>query len=121
DGEGGAGAAEGEVLVLAGRLGRDDLDDRGVHLEVIEVDGGHTVLAREEAGDLLVTHVAQADESLPELAPVHLLMAEGFLKLLRSDHVLLQQQFAELDRHVWSRNPYVVCRSEEHTSELQSR
>src|SRR5207247_610987 len=78
-GGGGAGRAQGEDVVLRGGLGRDDLDDRRVHLEVIEVDGGHTVLAREEAGDLLVAHVAQADESLPELAAVHLLMTEGFL------------------------------------------
>jgi hypothetical protein len=99
DGERRPGPREGQHLVLAGRLRGDDLDDRRIDLEVVEVDRGHAVLAGEEAGDLLVLHEAEGDKRLAELAPVHLLMVEGVLKLLRSDHVLLQQQLTKSDGH----------------------
>ena len=105
DGQGRPGPAQGKDLVLAGRFGRDDLDDRGIHLEVVQVDRGDAVLPGEEARDLLVLDIAQGDEGLPKLSPVHLLVAERFLELLRSHHVLLEQQFAELDGHsVYLRN-----------------
>ena len=71
----------------------------GIHLEVLEVDRRHAVLAREQAGDLLVADVAEGHEGLAELPAVHLLVAERLLELLRSDHVLLEQQLAELDGH----------------------
>jgi hypothetical protein len=66
---------------------------------MLEVDRRDPVLAREQAGDLLVLDEPQADEGLPELASARLLMVQRVLKLLRGNHVLLQQQFSEFDRH----------------------
>ena len=65
-----AGARERQDLVLPRRLGRDDLDDRGVDLEVVEVDRGHAVLPREQARDLLVLDEARGStKALPSLPP----------------------------------------------------
>ncbi len=93
------GAGERQDLVLPRRLGRDDLDDRGVHLEVVEVDRRDAVLPRQQARDLLVLDEPQADEGLAELAPAHLLVVQRVLELLRGNHVLLQQQLSEFDGH----------------------
>ena len=100
DREGGSRAGERQDLVLPRGLRGDDLDDGRVDLEVLEVDGRDTILAGQEAGDLLVPDVTQGDERLSELAPVHLLVGKGLLELLRGDHVLLQQQLTELDGHI---------------------
>ena len=94
-----AGARQRQHLVLPSGLGRDDLDDRRVHLEVVEVDRGNAVLPGQQARDLLVLDEAEGHERLPELAAAHLLVIESFLKLLRSHHVLLQQQLSEFDWH----------------------
>ena len=95
-----AGAGQRQYLVLPARLGGNDLDDRRVDLEVVEVDGGHAVLAGQEAGDLLVLHVAERDERLAQLAPGSSSGGEGLLELLRRDHALFEQQFLELYGHM---------------------
>ncbi len=99
DRERGSRTRQRKNLVLSRRLGRNDLDDGRVHLEVLEVDGGNAILPRQQARDLLVADVTEGDEGLAELATAGSLVSERLLELLRSHHVLLQQQFAELDRH----------------------
>ncbi len=88
--------ARGKHDVLARELGGNGLDDDGIDLEVIEVDGRHPVLAREETRDLLVAHVAEGDEGAPELAAVALLMSESSIDLLAGDEVLLLKELTEL-------------------------
>ena len=99
DGERGPGTRERQDLVLARRLGGDDLDDGGVHLEVVEVDRRDAILARKQARDLFVLDEPQADEGLPDLASALLRVVQRVLELLRGNHVLLQQQLTESDGH----------------------
>ena len=94
-----AGAAERDDLVLLRGLGRDQLDDRGIDLELRQIDRGHAVLLGEQSGDLLVLDEAELDEIEAELAAVGLLIVQRLLQLGRSDALLLQQQLADADRH----------------------
>ena len=89
----------GRTWYFRRRLGGDDLDDGGVHLEVVEVDRRDAVLAREQAGDLLVLDEPEADDGLPDLAPAAPRVVQSVLELLGRNHVLLQQQLSEPDGH----------------------
>ena len=89
----------GTIWYLLRGLGRDQLDDRRVDLELREVDRRNAVLLAEERGDLLVLDEAQLDEVVAELAPVGLLMVQGLLELLGGDPLLLEEEFANADGH----------------------
>ena len=54
DGERCTYAAERENLVALRGFVRDQLDDGGIDFEIGKINGGHTVLARQEVGDVLV-------------------------------------------------------------------
>ena len=94
-----AGAADRDDLVLLGGLGRNQLEDRGVDVELGEVDEGNAVLAAEERGDLLVLDHPQLDEGHPQLAAVGLLMVQGLLQLGGGDALFAEQEFAEPNSH----------------------
>ena len=87
-------AAERDDLVLLRGLGRDQLDDRRVDLELREVDRRDAVLLAEERGDLLVLDEAELDEVEAELAAVGLLVVQRLLQLRRRDALLFEQQLA---------------------------
>ena len=74
-----AGAAERDDLVLLRGLGRNELDDREVDLELREVDRRDAVLLAEKGGDFLVLHEAHLDQVVAELPPVGLLVGQGLL------------------------------------------
>ena len=74
-----AGAAQRHDLILLGGLGRNQLDDREVNLELREVDRRDAVLLAEKGGDFLVLHEAHLDQVVAELPPVGLLMGQGLL------------------------------------------
>src|SRR5262249_3417897 len=98
-----ARTAQRDDLVLAGGLGRNELDDREVDLEAGEVDGRDAVLLAEERGDLLVLDEPHLDEVVAELPSVGLLLTQRLLKLLRGDQFLLEEKFADADGHEVSR------------------
>ncbi len=93
------GAAERDDLVLAGGLGGNELDDRGVDLELIDGDRRHAVLLRQQRRNLVVFDEVELDEIRPELAPILALIVQRFLELLRSDALLFEKQFANTDGH----------------------
>ena len=101
-------ATERHDLILVGRVGRHELDDGGVDVELRQVDGGNAVLLAEELGNLLVLHEPQLDQVVAQLAAVRLLRVECFLELRRRNALLLQQKFTDADSHslvrVWSRD-----------------
>ena len=99
DRERAARAAQRNDLVLAGRLGRHQLDDGRVDLELGEVDRGDAVLLAEQRGNLLVLHEPHLDEVEAELAPVALLLRERLLQLLGGNQFLLEEEFAYSDGH----------------------
>ena len=72
----------GMIWYLLRGLGRDQLDDRRVDLELVEVDGGDAVLLAEQRGDLVVLDEAELDQNQAELPPVGLLVGQRFLELL---------------------------------------
>ena len=94
-----AGAADRDDLVLLRGLGRNQLEDRRVDVELGEVDEGDAVLAAEERGDLLVLDHPQLDERHPQLAAVGLLMVQGLLQLGGRDALFAEQEFAETNSH----------------------
>ena len=49
-------------------LARDELEDLGVDLVLVEVDRGDAVLLREEARDLLVGDVAELGQRVAEVS-----------------------------------------------------
>src|SRR5439155_18315701 len=89
DGERAARAAQRDDLVLARGLGGNQLDDRGVDLELGEVDGRDAVLYAEKRRDLFVLDEPHLYEVVTELPPVGLLLGQGLLQLLRGDQFLL--------------------------------
>jgi hypothetical protein len=69
-------------LVLPRGLGRNQLDDGEVDLELREVDGWNAVLLAEEGGDLLVPDEPQFDEAETQLPPIRLLLRQRLLELI---------------------------------------
>ena len=72
-------------LVLLRGLGRNQLEDGDVDVELREVDEGNAVLTAEERGDLLVVDHSELDERHAQLAAIGLLMVQGLLQLRGSD------------------------------------
>ena len=73
--------AQRQHLVAARRFLRDQLDDRGVHLEVGEVDGRNAVLPGQEGGDILVRHEAEFHQAAPQSPPGLLLLVQSASQL----------------------------------------
>ena len=106
-----AGAAERHDLILPSSLGRHQLDDGGIDLELVERNRRHAILLRQQGRDLVVLDIAQLDEIRAELAPVLPLIRQGILELLCGDALLLEKQFANSDRHLVPRNSIAPQRS----------
>lgn len=68
--------------VLLGHVDRDEADDFGVDIELVEVDVRITELAAEGLGDVLLRQVAELDERGPDGQAVLLLEVEGGLQLI---------------------------------------
>ena len=95
----GAGLVDREDVVLARDVGRDELDDARVDLEVGEVDRRDAELLRETLGDVVLGDEAELDQGLAELSARVLLELEGLLELILCDQAGFGQQFAETYAH----------------------
>ena len=104
DGERAAGAAQRNDLVLARGLGRNQLDDGEVDLELRKVDRRDAVLLAEEGRDLLVFDEPQFDEAETQLPPIRLLLRQRLLELIGGDEFLLEEEFAYSDGHLGGRS-----------------
>ena len=93
-------AAERDDLVLAGGLGRDELDHRRVDLELAQVDRGHAELLGEQRGDLLVLDEAELDQIGAQLAAALALVAQRLLELFGRDALLFEEELANPYCHV---------------------
>ncbi len=91
DGDRGAGLVDREDVVFARDVARNELDDAGVDLEVLEVDRRHSELLAQALGDVLFGHEAELDQSLTELAAGLLLNPKRFFELILGD----QTRFGE--------------------------
>src|ERR1035437_6945336 len=95
----GARLIDGNNVVLARDVGRDELEDRRIDLEVREVDRRNAELSRQRLGDVVLADVAQLDERLAELHSGGLDFPQPFLKLLARDEFRLDEEIPELDGH----------------------
>ncbi len=95
-----ADPAERDDLVLVGGLGRHQLDDGGVDLELVQRDGRHAVLLGQQRRDLLVLHEAELHQIGAQLAAALALVAQRLLELFGRDPLLLEKQLANPYRHV---------------------
>ena len=99
DRQGCAFPTQRQNLVLAGRLRRNELDDRGVDLEEGEVYGGKAELAAQDSANVLAGDPSQPDQAVSQPASVDLLVLQGLPELLPADDVFSDQQVTEVDRH----------------------
>jgi hypothetical protein len=86
-----AGAGDRNDVVFGGSLARDQAHQRGVELEIAQIDGRYAVLTAEDFGHVLVLQVAQFDKGRPESPAVGALKGQRLLKLGRSDALIAQQ------------------------------
>ncbi len=84
-GEVGADAVDGDDHVLAGDVGLDQLDHLLVDLELGEVDRRVAELLAQHLGDVLLGHVAEADQDAAQLARLLFLHLQRVLELLLRD------------------------------------
>ncbi len=88
-------ARDREHPVALARLLRDELQDLGVDLVLLEIDGRDAILLAEEARDLVVADVAQLRERVAEILSRLLLLFLRMPKLREGDELLEYEQFAE--------------------------
>ncbi len=93
--ESGANPRERDDLIANGGLLRNQLDDGGVDLVELQVDGRDPVLTRKHRRDVVIAHQAQFYEAGTQAAAVLLLIVERLLQLIRGDQAVLNQDFAE--------------------------
>ena len=93
-------AAQRDHLVLLRRLDRDQFDDRGIDLELREVDGRHAILPAQQGGDVFAFHEAQLHQGRSQLPSMDLLVCQSFLELFRCDAPLFEEQLADAYSHV---------------------
>jgi hypothetical protein len=99
-----AGARERDDLVLLADLARDELDEVGLHLVLVQVDRGDAVLGREEMGDFPVGNVAELCQGVAEVRAVLALLFLRLAELLEADELLADEELAEA---VGGRHPVV--------------
>ena len=90
-----AGARDGDDLVPLARLLRDELQDLGVDLVLLEVDRRDAVLLAEEARDLVVGDVAELGERVAEVLPGLLLLVLRVPQLRERDELLADEELAQ--------------------------
>ena len=83
-----ARSAERNDLIFLRGLGRDQLDDGRIDLELRQVDRRDAVLLAEERRELFVLDEPELDQIEAELPPIGLLIVQGLLELIRSDALL---------------------------------
>ena len=76
---------DGHDHVLLGHVGRDEVDDLGIDLELVQVDVRIAELAAQGLGDLLLGNESQGHQGGAQRQVVFLLEIEGGLKLVRVD------------------------------------
>ena len=81
-GQEGADPVDRHDQVLLGHVDRDEADDLGVDVELVEVDVGVAELAAEGLGDVLLGQVAELDEGRADRKAVLLLEVQGGLQLI---------------------------------------
>ena len=93
DGDFGAGFRHRHDRVFAGNVGRDDLDDRLVDLDLAEVDGRNLEVFRQGLDQLGLADDAHLDQIGPDAAAFFFLPRQRRPELIRGD-------FAGLDEHL---------------------
>ena len=88
-----AGAPQRYDPVLAGRLGRYELQNAGLDFEPGQIDRSHAVLRPAQRRDLVGRNEPQVGQGTAEVAAVGLLVRQCFLELCRRDAPVLDQQF----------------------------
>ena len=99
DGQRRAGTRQRNHLVLLRGVGRQQLQDGRVELELRERNRGHAVLAAEQCRDLILGDESEADQVEPELAAIAALAGQRFLQLLGGDALFLEEEFPDTDGH----------------------
>src|ERR1039458_9443159 len=99
DSERGAHAAQRKNLVALGGLERNQLDDCRINLEVGKVDGGNTILAGEEIGDVLVREEAKLHQGRPQATALLLLDLTRLFQLLWGNDLLFDEKVTQPLRH----------------------
>src|SRR5581483_5427075 len=94
-----AGLVDGKDVVLPRDVTGDQLDDAGVDLEVLEIDGRHSELLRQALGNVLLGHEPELDERLTELSARLFLDAQGLFELILRDQIRLRQQLTQPNAH----------------------
>ncbi len=100
DDERAAGAVHRHHLVLLGDGLGDELDDLGVDVEVLQVDGGHAVLLGEEAGEVALGDGALLHQQGADARAGLALLLLGLLELLQRDEVLANEELTEASGHL---------------------
>ena len=86
---------DGQDLVFAGDLLRDELEDVGVDVQLGERDRLDPVLAGQEGDQVLFGDEAELDEDATELVVGALLLLQGARELLVVDQSLADEEIAE--------------------------
>jgi hypothetical protein len=95
DGEDVACAIDGDDLVFLRDLGRDELNDDPVDLEVGQVDGGDAVLAAQERRDVVFADEPQLHQVGADAAARRLLLLQGLVELFAGDEGRLDEHVAK--------------------------
>ena len=78
--------------MLRRELGRDQLRDAGIDLELREVDRGHAILARQHLGELGLLNEAELDQVVADASTVLPLLLERLVELLPGDEPLTHEE-----------------------------
>ena len=95
DGERAAVALEGEDEMLDREVGRDQLGDARVDLELGEVDRGHLVLPRQHLGELGLLDEAELDQVVADAGAALALLLERLVQLLARDEPLADEEITK--------------------------
>ena len=102
---------DGHDHILLGHVDRNEGDDFGVDIELVEVDIGIAELAAEGLGDVLLGQVAELDEGSADGQAVLLLEFEGGLQLIDRENLFPQKQFAQVRCHFLFHNLMILDNS----------
>jgi hypothetical protein len=94
-----------------GHVDRDEADDLGVDVELVEIDVRVAELAAEGLGDVLLGQVAELDERGPDRQAVLLLEVEGGLQLFDGEDLFPQEQLAQVGCHFLFRHINILDNS----------
>src|SRR5688500_14495561 len=81
--------------MLDRELGRDELRDAGIDLELRQVDGRHAELPRQHARDLGLLDEAELDEVVADARAVLLLLQQRAVELLARDEPLTHEEVTD--------------------------